>query len=91
MNNKYYKHIQERMTAYTETARGKRFLRSMELSKEFLYTHEKSGNGLGCEQVGYLADKATNGEPITALFDMYALAYRIGYKTARKKAKEKKN
>lgn len=82
-----YNSIQERMAAYTGTARGKRFLRSMELSKEFLRTHESAGNGLYCEEVGFLADKAIEGNPITALFDMYALAYRIGYNTAWKKAK----
>lgn len=81
-----YNNRQERMAAYTGTARGKRFLRSMELSKEFLHKYEVSGRGLSCEEVFFLADRA-HSNPVTALFDMYALAYRMGYNTAWKKAK----
>ena len=72
---------------FVNTTQGKRFLRSLDLSKEFLHKHERKGKGLYVSEVGYLADKCLSGYPIAALLDMYAYASRIGYKTAQRDAK----
>ena len=76
----------ERMQEFENSTHGKRFLRSLELSKEFL--NDKRHLDLHCTDVFYLSDRAAeDGCIIQALFDVSCLAFRKGYKQAQKNSK----
>lgn len=80
---------QERMREFESSGHGKRFLRSIELSKDF--SGRKDTQGLFADEVFYLQDRTQeDGCLIQSLFDVYCLAFRKGYKTAQKHAKQKK-
>lgn len=82
------KERQERMQYFESSGHGKRFLRSIELSKDFV--GKKHGSGLLADEVFYLSDRTqSDGRIITTLFDVYCLAFRKGYTTAQKHIKEK--
>lgn len=79
---------QERMQYFESSGHGKRFLRSMELSKDFI--GKKNGCGLLADEVFYLLDKTEKtGHLVQTIFDVYCLAFRKGYTTAQKHIKEK--
>lgn len=82
------KERQERMHYFESSGHGKRFLRSMELSKDFI--GKKNGCSLLADEVFYLLDKTEKtGHLVQTIFDVYCLAFRKGYTTAQKHIKEK--
>lgn len=77
----------ERMQEFENSTYGKRFLRSLALSKEFL--NDKRHFDLKCTEVFYLSDRvAEDGCIMQALFDISCLAFRKGYKQAQKNMKK---
>lgn len=79
---------QERMQEFESSGHGKRFLRSMELSKDFIC--KKNGCSLLADEIFYLLDKTEKtGHLVQTIFDVYCLAFRKGYTTAQKNAKKK--
>lgn len=79
---------QERMQYFESSGHGKRFLRSIELSKDFI--GKKNGCSLLADEVFYLLDKTEKtGHLVQTIFDVYCLAFRKGYTTAQKHIKEK--
>ena len=75
--------------AFSETARGKRFLRSLELSKDF--THKHDTNSLLFSEVQIMVDRALQKGAGNALLDMYNLAFRKGYMQAQRDATRRTN
>lgn len=76
----------ERMQEFENSTHGKRFLRSLALSKEFL--NDKRHLNLRLTEMFYLSDRAAeDGCIIQAFFDVSCLAFRNGYKQAQKNSK----
>ena len=88
MQDRSVEEMQEAAAAYEATPGGKRFAKSIENALQFTYTHGNNYGGLTCGQLNYLADKHQNNL-INGSFDIWALAYRIGYKDGVKASKKK--
>ena len=78
---------QRRVAEFEATPAGKRFLRSLELARDF--APRKTWAGLNLWQLFYLANKADATTPIDVIVDAANYAYRAGYMAAQRDAKKK--
>lgn len=75
---------------YEATKEGKRFIKQIENSLEFEHKHSTGKRGLHCLQLYYLACKHYNCL-INGCFDLYALAYRDGFREGQQALTKKAN
>lgn len=85
--NVYEEDIKEELETFSKTDEGKKFLKSLEIAKDFREKHEKI-EGLDLITMRYLMAAAWE-DPFKAISSVYDYSFKRGYMAAKRKLKKR--